>query len=141
MKLQDLNFGELQDLNFDTEPTIAKTEEATVVETDTTKVGDDFILSTPEQQREWDFEGKMGWWEYAGKTKGRDFYYGDIIETTKLWNLKGRLEKDEYATEEAKQSDMADLKDFILEQEEMSARGMSIGAGIYKVVANIPSFA
>ena len=100
-----------------------------------------FYVSSPEQRSAWSNEGKVGWWEYAKETKGKDLYYGDIIETAGLGMLIGRLKKNDYKDEAGLKSDQQKLTDWMMRQEELESKGLTWGANVYKITANIPTFA
>ena len=45
-----------------------------------------FTVSTQQDRDRWALDGKVGWWEYARRSKGKDNYYGDIRELAILKN-------------------------------------------------------
>jgi len=101
----------------------------------------EFMLSTPEQRYEWSKQGTEGWWEYAAKTKGSDIYYGQVAGSGSLWGLVNRLRDDDYEDKGSKENDMEVLRDVMLRQEEVRVRGSTWGKNVYRIVANIPTFA
>jgi len=112
------------------------------VAVDTFGAGEDkFLLSTPEQRNTWLAEGPEGWWEYGTKTLFSDIYYGQVAGTGSLVGLVGRLRDDEYTSPERKEADEQTLYDVMLRKEESMIRGSTWGKNVYRVVANIPSFA
>ena len=102
---------------------------------------EEFFLSTDKERANWQAQGSIGWWEYAKLTKFSDVYYGEVMGAGSLHGLVGRLQNDEYKTEKDKDRDKQDLYGIMKKREEMQTRGMSYGANVYKVVAQIPSFA
>lgn len=116
--------------------------EGNTVKTKTFGIGEDeFIVSTPEQRQQWAAQGPEGCWEYAIKTRGSDIYYGQLMGTGSLTGLVNRLRDDEYKNPEQKEKDEQALYDVMLRKEESMIRGSTRGKNIYRIAANIPSFA
>jgi hypothetical protein len=115
--------------------------EGNIVNLDTFEAGDQFMVSTPEKRNEWAAQGPEGWWEYANKTWFSDIYYGGVAGVGSLKGLTDRLRKNEYENEDIKKRDMESLQNIMMRKEEMMIRGSTWGKNVYRVVANIPTFA
>lgn len=100
------------------------------------------LYFTPEQLKEMDSKGAIGWWELAKKTdKTERLPFAGAVESgvkaTKLNIISNKIEKGEEVSEQ----DKAFLDNYMREYIETSRRGTTWGAKVADVVFDIPAWA
>lgn len=100
------------------------------------------LYFTPEQLKEMDSKGAIGWWELAKKTDKTERlpFTGAVesgVKATKLNIISNKIEKGEEVSEQ----DKAFLDNYMREYIETSRRGTTWGAKVANVVFDIPAWA
>ena len=96
---------------------------------------------TPEELKEIDSKGPVGWWELAKKTDKTERlpFSGDIetgVKATKLNIISDKLEKGE----EISQADRQFLNNYMRDYIEVSRRGTTWGAKVTDVILDMPAW-